>query len=142
MVKKRFPIVPAFALFLKIAAILFLLISTFVLARQIMEATKSPMSGFKWSFDIILNVVSKWFEQTLFPATTAWVAAEVILGVREIEYNTRRFLLGSIAQPTEVIPSAPPVAGITPEYITAVSDVPSTPSEPSAEEIHGEKPAE
>ena len=128
MITKRFPVVPVLALILKIAAILFLLISTFVLAREIIEATKSPMSGFKWTLDIVLNIVTKWFEQTLFPSTTAWVAAELMLGVRDIEYNSRRALLGN-AQSAEAM-------------LVSVTAEPSIPNTPSEADYPGKQPAE
>ncbi len=135
MVKKRFPVVPAVALILKIAAIVFLLVGTFMLVREIIDASKGQMSGFKWTLDIVLTIISKWCEQTLFPAAFAWVAAELILGVREIEFNSRRALLGAGAM-TPVQPDAE----VMPESEIGKPNVPSPASKPSDEDNPGTKP--
>ncbi len=94
MVRKRFPAVPAVAMILKIAAVVFLILGSVLLVWQVHEATKNPMSGLKWTWDIIVNIATGWFEKTLFPSAFAWAAAEIILGIRDIEYNSRRSLVG------------------------------------------------
>ncbi len=130
MVKKRLPAVPTIALILKIAAILFLVFSTIILIREIGDAMKT---GIKWSPDIVLNVISKWFEQSLFPSAFAWVAAELMLGVRDIEYNGRRMLLAT-GQPAGAVTLETPTATAVPDSDVTEPHAPAAPSEPGEEE--------
>lgn len=139
MVRKRFPAVPTVAVILKIAAVIFLIVGTIMLAREIMTAAKSQMSGFKWTTDILLNVISVWFEKSLFPAGFAWVAAELMLGVRDMEYNTRRALLGNA--PLADTATSAPVAADAPGSETGAPDVPSAPPAPDDKENPGKRPA-
>lgn len=123
MVKKRFPVVPTVAVILKIAAVLFLILSTIALVYQVQQALKQPMSGIKLTWDIYVKIISGWFEQALFPAGFAWVAAEIILGIRDIEYNTRYALVSALQ-----------AAGVTTAPVMEPENAPGTPVEEAATE--------
>jgi len=88
---RRYPIAPIVAWILRILAILLLATFVYTFTAQLVEITKnwaliSAQQGFASQFvSFIVDLVMK----GLVPAVVLWAAGDILLAVRDIEYNTR-----------------------------------------------------
>ncbi|HOS44324.1 MAG TPA: hypothetical protein PK794_11570, partial [Armatimonadota bacterium] len=88
---RRYPIAPIVAWILRVLAILLLASFVYTFTAQLVEITKNwalirTQPGFANQFvAFITDLVVK----GLVPAIVLWAAGDILLAIRDIEYNTR-----------------------------------------------------
>ena len=112
MQKRRFPVVPVIAIILKVLAVILFVLAIYVTFRQIGQAfASSPYmpapKTFGAKFESLITAMLPIFLQVLPVAVISWGLGEIMMVLREIEFNGRigkaePALEAKIAEPAKV----------------------------------------